>query len=891
MNAVPDELAIIISANADQFRKELADVNSRLNSLNAATGGISKTVGKGFTGSIFKATLASQVLIRTVSAVGRGIFNMGKQVVNLGTQYTRLKVATDTVTRNMGMSREEVDRLRGSLEAANTYGSQAENVIKTLALSGLVDLARGLSAIDARNSETVNGVEALVLVMKDLGAAAGIDSAQAIEKLTKFIRRGEVTFADGVIEIGNINQAYQKYATQLGKTLITLGQEERAFVRMNIVMEEGKKTFGAYANTMQTAGKAMDSVKNATTAILERLGNYLEPVFASVARAVFVFVDAVRTSLLNNAQTFKNWANTVAAYVVAVVRILGSLLTRIPGIGQNFIGLRDFALKPVVSTLDSLNESTEGTSNAMEKAAGSTKDLKKELAGLQGFDEMNVIKPPEEGGGAGGVGGAGGALDNLKELFKVEDLNKSVDEINAMAGTIEKDLRKKFSDLAKTLEPVWNILKPIAKWFADNLGTILLVAGAIGVLNSVIGMLVKTFTSFKTIGTVVTSVFTFIVGLFAKGGAMDTVALVAMYAFDAVKVALIGIASALGISVGWVIAIIAALIAITILLIKNWDWVKATAISVWGWLTENVFTPVGAFFTKIFTGMVNTVKGWFNDIKAFFTRIKTEVFDPVVNEIDRIINGLIVPIIYNFILVIKLLWGELMRLTKEAWDYIMRVVIQPVIDWFKANVLPNIILVVDGIIRVWNDMVQGVKSAWEFIRFKVIQPVLDWFSKNIMPIINTVAEAFKTAFQGVADFLGGIWSGIKNIFRDGINWVIDSVNKFINKANDLIVSYNKTVGVLPDAMKITYRFATIPKLAGGGIIENPTFAMLGEAGREAVLPLDNNKEWMQELAAQINGRQGDINLVVKIGEEKIFERAIDYINNKALYSSNTVLNI
>ena len=45
---------------------------------------------------------------------------------------------------------------------------------------------------------------------------------------------------------------------------------------------------------------------------------------------------------------------------------------------------------------------------------------------------------------------------------------------------------------------------------------------------------------------------------------------------------------------------------------------------------------------------------------------------------------------------------------------------------------------------------------------------------------------------------------------------------------------------------------SLPRLATGGIVTSSTLANIGEAGREAVLPLENNTEWMDALADRIN---------------------------------------
>lgn len=44
----------------------------------------------------------------------------------------------------------------------------------------------------------------------------------------------------------------------------------------------------------------------------------------------------------------------------------------------------------------------------------------------------------------------------------------------------------------------------------------------------------------------------------------------------------------------------------------------------------------------------------------------------------------------------------------------------------------------------------------------------------------------------------------------------------------------------------------VPMLAKGGIVNSPTLAMVGEAGKEAVMPLENNTGWIRELAEKLN---------------------------------------
>lgn len=43
------------------------------------------------------------------------------------------------------------------------------------------------------------------------------------------------------------------------------------------------------------------------------------------------------------------------------------------------------------------------------------------------------------------------------------------------------------------------------------------------------------------------------------------------------------------------------------------------------------------------------------------------------------------------------------------------------------------------------------------------------------------------------------------------------------------------------------------KLAKGGVVDKPTYSLIGEAGKEAVMPLENNTGWIRELAQQLAG--------------------------------------
>ena len=58
--------------------------------------------------------------------------------------------------------------------------------------------------------------------------------------------------------------------------------------------------------------------------------------------------------------------------------------------------------------------------------------------------------------------------------------------------------------------------------------------------------------------------------------------------------------------------------------------------------------------------------------------------------------------------------------------------------------------------------------------------------------------------------------------------------------------------------------ANIPRLANGGITVGRTYAEIGEAGREAVLPLENNTGWMDDLADKLVSRMPEYNAPTEV---------------------------
>lgn len=140
--------------------------------------------------------------------------------------------------------------------------------------------------------------------------------------------------------------------------------------------------------------------------------------------------------------------------------------------------------------------------------------------------------------------------------------------------------------------------------------------------------------------------------------------------------------------------------------------------------------------------------------------------------------------------------------------------------------------------------------------------------------IGNLSEVMTTSLKGVYDAsapevekVNSLWGSLHTNMKTTGNGIIDISEKVGNSIIDAfnamgegLKNYNGIT--FPDGRKIdlgsikTVNHLSIPRLAEGGLVSSPTVAMVGEAGREAILPLDNNTAWMDALAERI-GADGE----------------------------------
>ena len=173
----------------------------------------------------------------------------------------------------------------------------------------------------------------------------------------------------------------------------------------------------------------------------------------------------------------------------------------------------------------------------------------------------------------------------------------------------------------------------------------------------------------------------------------------------------------------------------------------------------------------------------------------------------------------------------------------------------------------------------------------VFSSVGTWFKDTFSKAWQKVRDVFSSRgkiFDGIKEGIASTFKTIVNGLISGINRVIavpfNSINSVLNTIRGISV-----LGMTPFAGMWSYNplsVPQIPKLALGGIVNRPgrgVPAIIGEAGAEAVLPLENNTEWMDILADKIGG--GTITIPITLDGKKIATYMVD-IQKKKAFATN-----
>lgn len=575
-------------------------------------------------------------------------------------------------------------------------------------------------------------------------------------------------------------------------------------VNVNVAMLKSTEAFNKFAN-----GKSWDQLSFQTQqqirlmAILEQTQNkFGGEVFNNTNSSLQQLVAVLKDVALNIGNAFLPILNVVLPILTGFALKLREVTAYIATFMQTLFGKK--ATSTVTQTMQSATSAAIGGANAQNAyndALSNTGDTAKKTAKemnrlLGGFDEINSLSNSGASGGGLPSASVGGADIPTIDLGLSEE-----PDISGVSRAAEK-VRKIFKDFARFLKTNKDIVISIVGGIIAGIGSFFLITKWSKIIEGIK------------------------LGFSSLGGAIS--------------------------SISWPIVAIASLIALLVgniiyLWRTNEDF-RNSVIEIWTMIKDfigQVIIDIGTILTSLWQEYGQTLV---DNLKGFMESIQ--------QIIVNIWEGVIKPIITNALEMLTWLWdNHLKGLVEELGKFIMKAT-NFVLELWNNFFGPIVNFLVDILspifISTFNLIVDSIGTAVGVIS-DIIRALLRTFGGLIDFISGVFSGNWSRAWQGVVDIFGGIFDGLIGIVKWPLNIIIDMINSAISGINSMIRTINKVPGVNISSVP------NIPKLAKGGIVDSATIAMIGEAGKEAVVPLENNKGGLRELASILLAEMGPRN--------------------------------
>ena len=835
-------------------------------------------------------------------SLGRFVVTLGigKMFVNSVQSAMKVEAAIQQITRTMGESTNQF--LKWSKANALAFNmSQSDAMNYGAIFSNLV-------------STFSNGTQQTLQYTTDLLKASSIiasGTGRTMEDVMERIRSGLLGNTEAIEDLGvNVNvamlqstEAFKRFAN--GKSWDQLSFQTQQQIRLMAILEQTSNKFGG-------------EVFNNTNSSLQQFVAVLKDVALNIGNAFLPIMNVVIPILTNFAMGLR----TVTGYVAAFMQTL-------------------FGYKPSNKTgVGGATGQVNALGNAATKTGEKAKKAQKEVSRLLGgFDEINVLSKnsnSDSGGSGTNIPTTGGGVLDFSNAEILEPDTSGLEAAVNKFKDIFRPVEESFENLKKSLNPFIDNVAENLKWFWDEIlvpfGTwsisslipafFNVLAGALDIINPIIdvfqeqgawlwdrflqpiaswtgGVIVDVLNGLanvlKSIGnwmkehkTIVNAMTTVVVSFFAAWKLVELIGFIQMSG---------GIAGAFA-------KITKAIKACT--LAKLID--KAETIYLTALYAKDFIVSVGKGTVELIkqagqwtinTGLkiantaaqvaMNVATGAWNVICGIATAT-TSAFGAAISFLTSPIGLVIIAIgavIAIGVLLVKH-WDEVKEKCGQVWDWIK--------DKFNQ-------------FKEWLGNVFA--TDWSE-KFGFLGDILNAYLTNVKNVLDGV----KRFFSGIIDFIAGVftgnwdraWKGVKNIFKGiwdsftgiakaPINMIIGLINGMISAINVAIRGINKLSWEVPSWVPIiggeTWGFdipqlGKVPYLAKGGIVDSATLAVIGERGREVVMPLENNTGWISLLADKLASRMpqggntsypsGPLSIILEISGTELGRVVIDNMN-------------
>ncbi|HGQ4206866.1 TPA: hypothetical protein ACL6H8_000974 [Streptococcus pneumoniae] len=792
----------------------------------------------------------------------KGLFDLFKKGFDAAFRpegIERIKTALDQIAKTMG-------EIATDPRVVNAFNRMAEKIayalgqvtgsITTIGLGIGVFLAESIANGLGRQKERIT--RALVALFDNIGNISEAVGNIAQDFSSTFY---DVITSTGAVRIGS---AIVSTLLSLTSTIVEVGSKLAGSLFKGfekVVVTSAPKISSVFQSLLDTVAPVFESIERSVNKFGDGLSRvydeHVAPAINSIANAFNGLIDIIQILWENSWQPFAEFLSGV--------------------FGVSIEGISDLLGGGLLATLGLLADAIKLVADGFTVFSDWCKENKEPiLALITTWQTINFLSWAEQ---AGGLAGAFSLLGSKVSLI--------VGGIKNLGLAIKALTFDKLVSFAETI--YLNTL--YAKDFVVNSGKTI---AQLGKTALELGKSALAWTAHAAKMGLATA------AKFAHSVATG-VATAATWAFNAALAVLTS-------PITWIIAAIAALIAIGVLLYQNWDTVVEFAKTAWQGLCDfisGICQAIGEFFSGLWTKLQEI----FEPIGQWFGEKFQQAWDAIVN----IFSGI----------------GEWFSgVFQGAWDAIVNI-FTPIGSWFGqrwadvTSALANIgAWFTDMFQKAWTGLTNifSKLGSWFGERWNDVTSALSKVASWFGDIFGKAFDAVKNAFSSIGDFFKGVWDTVKSIFvnagqmvgeavggafKSAVNAVLGTIE---NVVNGFIGMINGVLGVVRNLPGLGWvgsvSTVSLPRLARGGIVDSPTIAMIGEAGKEAVVPLENTG-FIQTLgrvvsSAVVNamagvspqgGFSGDGDIVIQIAGHEFGRVAIQEINKEHERAGQTLLKI
>lgn len=227
--------------------------------------------------------------------------------------------------------------------------------------------------------------------------------------------------------------------------------------------------------------------------------------------------------------------------------------------------------------------------------------------------------------------------------------------------------------------------------------------------------------------------------------------------------------------VALIVAGIAAVIAIGVLLYKNWDEISAKASEIWGAMKE--------YFSEVGQQIAESLKAAWETVKAFTSATWESIKETASNlwtAIVETVKGIIEPFVGS----VKTIFDGLKTFFSSVWDLIKNI--------FLGAVLLILDLVTgdfeslrDNAKAILNNMKEEVRGIWDGIK-TIFSGYLDFIKTYVSTTFETIKTTVSNAWTTIKTTFSNALDAIKNTVSTGFSNFVSTVKGKMDDAKTKI---------------------------------------------------------------------------------------------------------